>query len=196
LTAFGWTQSAKGEIELAPTSDVVFFPALLTLKPGEERKVRVGTTAQVGAREKTYRIFVEELPSAASTGGGAAVRVLTKMGIPIFLRPAVTAPAALALETPRLADGRLHFALANDGAVHAVPETITVRGTRGDEEIFTKAIPGWYILGGGRREFEVELPAADCGRISDVTVQLEVGKTQHAKSIALAAGACAHEGSR
>ena len=57
-------------IELAPTQDVVFFPALLTLKPGEERRIRVGSTAAPGSIEKTYRIFVEELPASGRDVGG------------------------------------------------------------------------------------------------------------------------------
>src|SRR5687768_17676291 len=43
LTAFGWQQTPAGEITLTPTQDVVFFPALLTLAPKEERRIRVGS---------------------------------------------------------------------------------------------------------------------------------------------------------
>ena len=70
LSAFAWNQSATGEILLEPTQDVVFFPALLTLKQGEERRIRVGSTVSPGAIEKTYRIFVEELPAAGVTRRG------------------------------------------------------------------------------------------------------------------------------
>ena len=62
VTAFGWNQSPRGDIELAPTEDVVFFPALLTLEPGKERKIRIGVSKPAGAVERTYRVFVEELP--------------------------------------------------------------------------------------------------------------------------------------
>ena len=89
LSAFAWDQSATGELLLEPTTDVVFYPALLTLAPKEERKIRVGRTAPAGNVEKTYRIFVEELPALDESGvNGAAVRMLTKMGVPIFVRPA------------------------------------------------------------------------------------------------------------
>src|SRR5688572_25193200 len=85
LSVFAWAQSASGEMRLEPTQDIVFFPSLLTLKPDETRRVRVGSTAAFEAREKTYRIFVEELPPVDRAGNRGGVRVLTKMGIPIFM---------------------------------------------------------------------------------------------------------------
>src|SRR5713226_9619743 len=89
VTSFAWSQDASGAVQLAPTEDIVFFPALLTLKPGEERKVRVAATVAAKDVERTYRIFFEELPPLERPeNSGAQVRILTKMGIPIFVIPA------------------------------------------------------------------------------------------------------------
>ena len=62
LTMMAWTQDPGGQMQLAPTSDVVFFPSLLTLNGREERRVRVGAEVPAGPVEKTYRLFIEELP--------------------------------------------------------------------------------------------------------------------------------------
>ena len=58
-----WSQNPQGEMQLTDTKDIVVFPALLTLGPKEERKLRIGATVPAGAVEKTYRVFVEELPA-------------------------------------------------------------------------------------------------------------------------------------
>ena len=42
---FSWDQDPQGRMRLTPTRDVVFFPTVLSVQPGEERKVRVGTAA-------------------------------------------------------------------------------------------------------------------------------------------------------
>src|SRR6266550_8294694 len=90
ISSFVWSQDPKGAMQLTPTEDIVFFPALLSLNPAEERKVRVAATVAATDVEKTYRIFFEELPplDTKNEKSGAQVRILTKMGIPIFVTPA------------------------------------------------------------------------------------------------------------
>jgi fimbrial chaperone protein len=171
LTAFGWQQTPAGEITLTPTQDVVFFPALLTLAPKEERRIRVGSTVSAAAQERTYRIFVEELPQ--SDGARAnAVRVLTKMGIPIFIRPAKEVATA-DLRDLALRAGSLSFSLANRGSVHFVPQRVVVRaaGASG-ERLAEQELKAWYILAGGRREFEVVTPAEQCARVASLSVEV------------------------
>ena len=171
LTAFGWQQTPAGEITLTPTQDVVFFPALLTLAPKEERRIRVGSTVPAAAQERTYRIFVEELPQ--SDGARAnAVRVLTKMGIPIFIRPAKEVATA-DLRDLALRAGSLSFSLANRGSVHFVPQRVVVRaaGASG-ERLAEQELKAWYILAGGRREFEVVTPAEQCARVASLSVEV------------------------
>ncbi len=191
LTAFTWNQGARGEMELEPTTDVVFFPALLSLKPGEERKVRVGGVAAGGPREKTYRIFVEELPSVEATAPGAAVKVLTKMGIPIFVRPASERTVAT-LDGVTAAAGHVRFTVANGGTVHVVPQDIKVRTKdAAGATLLDQAVPGWYVLAGGRREFDVELPAAACGSIASISVEAQIDGKAVTRTIAAPGGACA-----
>jgi len=70
LGVFAWDQSPNGEMQLTPGEDIVFFPSLLTLTPGGTRNVRVGPVTPFAATEKTYRIFIEELPPLATPKGG------------------------------------------------------------------------------------------------------------------------------
>ncbi len=190
LTAFAWQQSPTGEMELTPTQDVVFFPALLTLGPREERRIRVGSSVVAGAQERTYRVFVEELPPVDGGAPGSAVRVLTKMGIPIFIRPTSEKTTAT-LQGLTVRDGALRFTVANSGSVHFVPKKVQVRGVSGDATaVFERDVQSWYILAGGRREFSVPLPAPDCSRLASVVVDVEFGSTNVKETLPTLGGAC------
>jgi fimbrial chaperone protein len=186
LTVFGWTQSPSGEIELAATNEVVFFPALLTLQPQEERRIRIGYTGPPAERERTFRVFVEELPPADAAPG--AVRMLTKMGVPIFVAPARPQLAAT-LSKPRLETEALAFDIENRGNVHFVPQQIRVRGTSADgAPVLEQEIAGWYILAGGRRSFVVPVGADLCRRAAQVSVEFDFGPSVLRESVTPAAG--------
>lgn len=191
LSMFAWSQSPSGEMKLTPTEDIVFFPSLLTLRPAEERHVRVGSVTPVGSQEKTYRIFVEELPPFdGGTDGGSAIRVLTKMGIPVFLRPAREA-ATGTLTNVGQQSGRLHFALENTGTVHFVPQTITVRGLAAGNTLFERSLDGWYVLAGSRRLFELDLPRPECTRVTRLAVEVQFGGATLEERLETPGGACA-----
>ena len=187
LSVFAWDQSSSGEMQLEATRDIVFFPSLLTLGPGETRRVRVGMATRFGDREKTYRIFVEELPPADPSAGG--VRVLTKMGIPIFLRPSKE-QASAALSGVGRQDDRLRFTLANTGTVHFVPQNITVRGLAGSTATFTQQLQGWYVLAGGRREFDMALPDTQCAQVTAIVVEIQLGANTLEERLQTPGGAC------
>ena len=191
ISVFAWQQTPSGEMALQPTADMVFFPALFTLNPAEERSIRVGSrVASTADVEQTYRIFVEELPPVNRTNDAAAVRVLTKMGIPIFIRPAkYQASAKLAGLEAR--SGTLSFQLSNTGAVHLAPFSVAVQGLdSGGNRVYREELQAWYVLAGGRRDFTVAAPVQECGRIRTLVVEANVGFTTLTERLPVASGVC------
>lgn len=188
LTLYAWDQAPNGEMKLAPTDDIVFFPRLLTLAPKEERRVRVGTSRTPGAIEQSYRLFVEELPSSQAEATPGAVRVLTKMSIPIFLQPATPAPAPL-LENVAVRAGRAAFAIRNAGTGHFVPDAITIEGVAADGHlVFSLPVNGWYVLAGGHRQYDIDLPRTGCAEVASVAVSVRVGQSAFTRRIQTAPG--------
>jgi P pilus assembly protein, chaperone PapD len=180
-------------MELEPTEDVVLFPRLLTLEPHKERKIRVGAAVAFAGTERTYRVFVEELPSAESANlfsGGLGVRVLTRMGIPIFLQPA-QARAAGAIVNPRVEQGRVTFQVHNNGNVHLMLETVNLRGIgEGGETVIDKQVEGWYVLAGGVRQYDVTLPREQCGHVRTLRIEARTENGTLSDRLDLRPGAC------
>ena len=191
LSVFAWQQTPAGEMALQPTADIVFFPALFTLNPAEERSIRVGRrVASTADVEQTYRIFVEELPPVNRTNDAAAVRVLTKMGIPIFIRPAKYQSSAK-LAGLEARSGTLSFQLSNTGAVHLAPFSVAVQGLDSvGNRVYREELKAWYVLAGGRRDFTVVPPAQECGRIRTLVVEANVGFTTLTERLPVASGVC------
>ena len=187
LRAYAWAQKPDGAMDLSPTRELVVFPPLLELAPGEARNVRLGTDAAPGAAERTWRVFIEELPRAATAEDVARVKVLTRIGVPVFLAPA--APVARGELVFLARDGaRVRLALRNTGTVRLRPAAVSVALLAADgARVFEKALDPWYVLAGGERVYEVEVPAEACARAAAVVASaaLERGAIE-----ARAAGAC------
>jgi fimbrial chaperone protein len=190
LSVNAWAQDPGGQMQLAPTTDIVFFPAMLTLQAHEERKVRIGATVPPGSVEKTYRIFVEELPPLEKKDTPAGVTMLTKMGIPIFLQPAKPVGQA-AIREVGIRDGHLGFTLQNNGNVYFLPKSVGVRGLNvSGDRVMDQKVDAWYVLAGTVRVFDVAIPAPQCGQVRSLAIEVQVSGSVLKETLQTPGGAC------
>jgi len=189
LQARAWGQSPAGEMLLDPTADLAVYPPVLSLGPGEERNVRIGAATPFGPVEKTYRVFLQEMPPPEKPEGAARVLVLSRIGLPVFLAPSRPVERAVLVDLAARA-GKATFVLRNEGTVHVRPTAVKVVGRGGDgKAAFERELPAWYVLAGGTREYEVEIPAEGCASLREVEVSVELAR-EVLRAKAEAPGAC------
>lgn len=182
ITTFAWMQSESGEIQLSPTDEILFFPALVTLGPKESKKVRIAATAKPSGSEKTYRIFFEELPplETPEQPSPAAVRILTKMGVPIFVAPEKRIVQG-SISDASARDGKVSFDVMNGGTVRFSIFNVKIAGLdAGGNQLFEKEQSGWYVLAGGKRSYELALTPEELAKLK--SLRIEVNTDQPADS--------------
>jgi fimbrial chaperone protein len=176
LQVRSWGQDPDGEMLLAPTAELAVYPPVLTLAPGEERNVRIGASTPFGPVEKTYRVFLQEMAPPEKPEGGVQVRVVSRIGLPVFLAPAKTVEKT---SVPDLAvrSGKATFRLVNEGTVHVRPTSVKVVGLGADgKQVMERELNAWYVLAGGDRRYEAEIPRESCGVVREVEVQVAIAR--------------------
>lgn len=191
VTVFAWDQAPSGEMKLAPTADVAVFPRTLSIPPGEAKIVRVGTQVPFGAVEKSYRVFVEEMPPPPKPESASRVQVLSRIGIPIFLSPDQAIEKAVWGEL-RVEGGKVEASLRNLGNVRVRPAAVRlVAADAAGKPLHEKALDAWYVLPGGERRYAAQLPADVCGRVRSVAVEAQLPKEILRGSAETPQGTCA-----
>jgi fimbrial chaperone protein len=171
VTLVSWSEDEHGKMALTPSSDVTFFPKLVELAGGASRNIRIGINAGTARDvEKPFRLFVEELPDQSAPKGNT-VALRTRVGIPVFVRPAKPVRSA-AIDGVSVENGKVLTRIRNTGNLHISVDNISVKGTGGSgAATFTKEGPGWYVLPGATRIFEVPMTAAECKSTTSVAVE-------------------------
>ena len=191
VTAFTWSEDERGKMTLNPSSEVTFFPKLVELAGGASRNIRIGINAGLARDvEQSFRLFIEELPDQSAPKGNA-VALRTRIGIPVFVRPAKPVRSA-AIDGVSVENGKVLTRVRNTGNLHISVDTISVTGTGGSgAATFTKEGPGWYVLPGAMRIFEVPMTAAECKSTTSVAV-VAVGHSRSLKAASqVSPAACA-----
>jgi len=172
VTLVSWSEDEHGTMILNPSSEVTFFPKLVELAAGASRNIRIGINAGTARDvERSFRLFIEELPNQSAPSANA-VALRTKIGIPVFVRPAKPSRSAV-IEGVSIEGGKVLTRVRNTGNLHISVDTISVKGADGSgTPTFTKEGPGWYVLPGAMRIFEVPMTPAECR--STVSVAVEV----------------------
>jgi fimbrial chaperone protein len=173
VTVFSWSEDEHGKMTLNPSSDVTFFPKLIELAAGASRNIRIGINAGTARDvEQSFRLFVEELPNQSAPAAANAVALRTKIGVPVFVRPAKPSRTAV-IDGVSVENGKVLARVRNTGNLHISVDTISVKGTGGaGAATFTKEGPGWYVLPGATRIFEVPMTATECKSTTSVAVEV------------------------
>jgi fimbrial chaperone protein len=191
VTLFKWSEDEKGTMKLEPSTEVTFFPKLVELAAGATRNIRIGINPG-SARdiEQSFRIFIEELPNQSAPPANA-VALRTKVGIPVFVRPAKPTRSAL-IEGVSVEGGKVMTRVKNTGNLHISVDSLAVTGTgASNAATFSHQGQGWYVLPGATRIFEVPMTAAECRSTTAVNVEVFGHNTSLKGASQVSPAACA-----
>jgi fimbrial chaperone protein len=175
-----WTQGPAGADVYVDTGDLLVFPRLMTLNGGEDRDIRIGTKIPPGAREKTYRVYINELPPKArpeSTDRTEAnIGFLINFALPVFLAPLKPAPG-LDIVSFDLRDGQFNARVANTGNVHQYVEEMAFLGyDASGKEIYRRPVSDRYFLAGTAKPYTESIKPGDCEALAVVAFSVSTDK--------------------
>lgn len=177
-TLFEWTQNEKGEDVYTESNDLVYFPRIFDIEKQEKRIVRVGLKVPAGATEKSYRLFIEELPPKPDPDRkGAQVLFVLRFGIPIFVRPDKEQLAGT-IEAVEAAPAVATIVVKNTGNENFQIQSLAVKSAAG----FEKEIVGGYVLAGSVKRIAASFPAELCGKLDKLQIVMKtdrVGTVEH-----------------
>jgi fimbrial chaperone protein len=176
ITGYAWNESGADDLQLIATDDLIIFPTLLTIKPGEQRSIRIGSTVSPNTVEQSYRVKIIEL-TPDTPGTDMMIQLHAQITLPVFLPPA----APIAKNAPPMEIGgvvarsnTIAANVTNHGNTHHLVRSVHfVAHDAAGAAIFDGSTHGWYILSGITRTYSVPLPAQTCANVKSVSVDLE-----------------------
>lgn len=162
MRVFEWSQP-DGADKLTPTAAVVASPPAAKIAPGARYTIRVARTARArGQGEAAYRLWIDELPQAASPrAGGGEVDVRLRYDLPVFFHQPGHSPR-LTWRAFRSGENVVVEA-RNAGTRHARVERLKLVSANAQWS-FGDGLNG-YVLAGATRRWTVPaggaVPAAD-----------------------------------
>ncbi len=154
LEVSSWSQQDGKDI-YTPSREIIATPPIFTIPAGGSQVVRVGLRRMPDAqRELTYRLFLTEAP-AAPKSDFQGMQMTLRIGVPVFVMPAVTPPTAVIWKLYRTHEGVLELGLTNNGSVHVQVANFKLTNAEGKElvkqELSAYALPGqslsWPVKG-------------------------------------------------
>jgi fimbrial chaperone protein len=139
LEAMLWSQS-DGADRYEPTRDLIATPPIFTVPAHASQIVRVGLRRAADSRhELAYRLYLQEIPPPPPPDF-VGMRVALRLGVPVFVAPLASTPAALHCEALRAADATLSVACRNDGSAHVRIVGLALSSAAGGPALMTRQV--------------------------------------------------------
>lgn len=192
VEAMSWRQDAEGKDQYEATAGLIYFPRALEIPPGESRIVRVGIRAAPVTNEEAYRLFVEQLPpvSPDPPPAGATLRVLLRVGVPVFVAPAQAVRKA---EITRIdiKGGQVEWAVSNPGNVHFAADRVELAAlSRDGSRLHEQRYQERYFLAGVAKLMQATLPRELCPQVAALEASVLGEGLDLTRKIDVEPGAC------
>jgi fimbrial chaperone protein len=177
VRTYVWSQSPTDELHLDDTDDVLAFPETFTVPAHSVQRVRVGLATPATGAERTYRLYISQLPNAPTASRGLHLAIVTRVGIPLFASPLASESEA----NPVIANAvqsrsSAVVSLRNEGTIHLNPSDLTLTLVAADKSIVWKrSVPVWYVLAHSERALTVPIPESACSRAASLRVAWSAG---------------------
>ncbi len=154
LQIVAWSQE-NGEDVYTPSRNLLATPPIFTVAPGSQQTVRVGMRTEPDARQETcYRLVLTDVPPAP-TPEFRGVQIALRMGIPVFVEPAVDTGPTLKWSVKLLSPLELQLSAANNGNAHA--QVLKWELKSPDQSKLLAQNTGGYVLPGTSHTWMVKL---------------------------------------
>ncbi len=161
-----WSQPDQAD-QLGPTRELVASPPRVEIAPGEKQMIRIiRMTPGVPDGEKSFRLIIDELPTAAAAVPAASggLQFLLRYSVPVFVSvtapvPASSKPTDLSAVSALLEPAQSPvLAVANTGKQRIKISQLVYVDAQG---LRTPLAPGLlgYVLSGLRMRWPLNLPA-------------------------------------
>jgi fimbrial chaperone protein len=153
---FKWTQALDGEDEYAPTTEIMAFPTISTINPGETQLVRIGRLSEeTSDSESAYRVYFTELSDPGRFDDvGASIAMRLRIGVPVFVQPTIPPLYELRIVSSEITAEGITVRLQNSGNAHVRVSEIFVPELADAEPMSAMK----YILPGAIQEFSIPVP--------------------------------------
>jgi fimbrial chaperone protein len=175
IKAFEWMQDAEAKDIYTETNDIIFFPKIIVFEKNEERIIRAGIKILATKKEKTYRLFIEEIPEPKKAEG-VNVSFAIRFGVPIFVKPLKEETKG---EIGKIEMSKAIFSaiVKNTGNMHFIINSINVKGKNlKGKEIFSKELSGWYLLSGASRLYTTQILQEICKDIVKLGIEVKTDR--------------------
>jgi P pilus assembly chaperone PapD len=191
IQAFHWNQGADGQALLDESDQILVFPQIVLIPPGESRQIRLAILATPADREQTYQVAITEIPAFSSPASrGAAVVVHMRAIVPVFFGPTVERDAG-AITATAVRNDALNFTVTNLGTVHFEAKNVHVAGLGLDmRELFAQDADRQLVLAGSERNYRVVLPRKECSALRALTISLDADAQHLSQTLNVPPGAC------
>ncbi len=162
VKAAAWSQDSQtGADVLEPTKELIFFPKIFKVPAHGSQDVRVGYQGEVKGHERSYRLFIRELP--VKKPGLSGAQFVLQISMPVFIYPKGSEkPRTPDMRGVQVHDGQLMLEAVNESSRYYSLNKIEVIGKHDGKEVLSDEKSGWYVLSGSKRLFPLGIDQAQC----------------------------------